>query len=130
MKRYILSIFAVIIAVGMAAFTAPENDNKAVANYSFYYMAPGGTDFSQPAVQNKNNWKSAPSPLPTCTGSNKACRIDIVDTYTELDGTGKRVFKTSGSSIVDIVAEEGSTEELYVPIVASSTGLHSKIDRQ
>lgn len=128
MKRYILSLIAIVFASGMTAFTKTESDVAPDATYTFYYIAPGGTDFSQLAVQNKANWISNPGTLPTCNGANKACRVEVTDTYTDLDGSGVRVFKTSGS-VANIVADEGNMANLYVPIVASSTGLQGKTDR-
>ncbi len=128
MKRYFFGLIAILFATGMVAFTKPGLNKKTLATYTFYYIPPGGTDFSQSAVQNKANWISNPGTPPTCNGAAKACQMEVTDTYTELNGSDVRVFKTSGS-VVNIVADEGNTANLYVPIVASSTGLQGKTDR-
>lgn len=128
MKRYFFGLIAILFATGMVAFTKPGLNKKPLATFTFYYIPPGGTDYSQPAVQNKANWISNPSIPPICDGANKACEMEVTDTYTELNGSDVRVFKTSGS-VVNIVADEGNTADLYVPIVPSSTGVQSKKDR-
>ncbi|MEO6733992.1 MAG: hypothetical protein ABIN01_22410 [Ferruginibacter sp.] len=128
MKRYIFGTIAVIIATASLAFTNKSTTTKPLSSHSFYYMAPGGTDYSQTAVQDKANWISNPGTVPTCSGTAKACRIEVNDSYTELNGSSIRVFKTSGN-VAEIVAGEGSVPELNVPLEQSSTGLDGTTDR-
>ncbi|MCW3090005.1 MAG: hypothetical protein JWP81_1074 [Ferruginibacter sp.] len=127
MKRYLFGIIAVIIATASVAFTSSHSVTKPLTSHNFYYVAPSGL-YTELAVENKANWISNPGTIPTCSGSAKACTIAVNDNYTELNGSGVRVFKTSGN-IANIVAEEGTSQDLFVPIVLSSTGLDSKADR-
>ncbi len=82
MKKYILSIFAVILAVGMVAFTTPEKRNLAATHvFEFNQALPYTID----NVTEPLNWEykgEFPSEQ-LCSGSNKACRLAVTDDYVD-----------------------------------------------
>jgi hypothetical protein len=121
MKRYLTGIIAVVIAIGMAAFTAPAK--KPLSTSTFRYTL--GT-YTQPQVQDNNNWVSGAS---LCGGTaNKACQMEVDDTYTHLDANNKRELNTTGSVIV-IKAKFGVAGTDYVPNPSTSTGISSPVDK-
>jgi hypothetical protein len=125
-RKYGIGLLALVIAVAAVAFTKPEK--KPFTSHTFYYVAPGGTDYSESSVENKVNWTSNLMSPPTCNGSNKACQIDVDDNYTETV-SGVRVFKTTGVFIAQIAAQPGGGSN-YVPIDGSpSVGVTDKADR-
>lgn len=124
-KKFLPSLLAVVTAICALAFkagdSAPFQDT-----HTFYYTAPDGS-YAEEDVEDKANWSSNPSATPTCSGSAKACRMQVDDTYTE-DVGGVRVFRTSGS-VANINAVVGSGSN-YVPSTSSpSVGIISKADR-
>jgi hypothetical protein len=121
MKRYITGILAVIVAAGAVAFTAPA---KKIPNATFtFHYTP--TSFGQNDVETNNNWISGAS---LCAGDqNKACQMEVTDTYTHLDGSN-RVLNTTGSIIV-IKAKLGANGSDYVPNPSASTGVPSASDK-
>ena len=123
MKRYITGIIAVVIAIGMAAFTAPAK--KPLSTFTFRYTP--ATNYSQLQVQDNSNWVSGAS---LCAGQeNKACQMEVTDTYTHLDANNNRVLNTTGNVIV-IKAVLGADGSDYVPNPSTSTGIPSAIDKQ
>jgi len=120
MNRYLTAMAAVIIAIGMAAFTAPSK--KHVTTYTFRFTPATST---QPQVETNGNWVSGAS---LCGGTaNKACQMEVDEAYTHLDGS-TRVLNTSGSVIV-IKAKKGANQTDYVPDPAASTGISSATDK-
>jgi len=71
MKKYFFGIVAIGLAIGFTAFTAPS---KKFATVTVVFDG-------DPLVQNEVNdptlWKVIT--VPTCSGSQKACRFDIDD---------------------------------------------------
>jgi hypothetical protein len=122
MKRYLTGIIAIVIATGMAAFTAPAK--KPLSTFTFRYTP---STYSQLQVQDNSNWVSGAS---LCAGSaNKACQMEVTDIYTHLDANNNRVLNTSGNVIV-IKAVTGANGSDYVPYPPSSTGISSPVDKQ
>jgi hypothetical protein len=122
MKRYITGIIAVVIAIGMAAFTVPAK--KPLSTFTFRYTP---ASYSQLQVQDNSNWVSGAS---LCGGpANKACQMEVTDTYTHLDANNNRVLNTTGNVIV-INAKLGKDGSNYVPDPSSSTGISSPVDKQ
>lgn len=120
MKRYITAIVAVVLAIGMAAFTAPHN--KPLSTFTFYYTP---STFTQTEVQTNSNWISGSS---LCGGTaDKACQMQVTDTYTHLENN-TRVLNTTGDVIV-IKAVPGKDGTDYVPDASSSTGISTPVDK-
>ena len=121
MNRYLTAMAAVIIAIGMAAFTAPPK--KSATTFTFRYTP---TTYTQPQVETNSSWVSGAA---LCGGTaNKACQMEVDEAYTHLDGS-TRVLNTSGSVIV-IKAKKGANQTDYVPDPSSSTGISSPIDKE
>ncbi len=122
MKRYITGIAAVVIAVTAVAFTVPIHTSPK-ATFTFRYT-PG--TFTQLQVQTNSNWVSGAA---ACGGAaNKACQMEVTDSYTHLDANNNRVLNTTGSVVV-IKAVPGAAGTNYVPNPPTSTGIPSKIDK-
>ncbi len=122
MKRYVSGIAAIIIAVSMVAFTAPEK--KPLATFTFRYTP---ATYTQPQVQDNSNWVSGAS---LCAGpANKACQMEVTDTYTHLDANNNRVLNTTGNVIV-IKAVLGANGSDCVPDPNTSTGISNPVDKQ
>lgn len=122
MTRYLSGIVAAVFAIGAVAFTAPKN-NGPLATYTFYYTPT--TNYSQPQVQNNNNWISGAS---LCGGvPDKACQIEVANSYTHLNGS-IRVLNTTGNVPV-INAKLGADGTDFVPDPSISTGINSATDK-
>ncbi len=120
MKQYITGIIAVVIAIGMAAFTAPAK--KPLSTFTFRFTP---ATYTQPLVETNNNWVSGAS---LCGGTaNKACQMEVDEAYTHLNGSD-RVLNTSGSVIV-IKAKKGVNGTDYVPDPTASTGISSSTNK-
>ncbi len=121
MKRYLAGSLAVIFAIAAAAFTVPSKHSPSAA-FTFRYNSPS---YTQPDVQTNNNWISGSS---SCSGAaNKACEMEVLDTYTHLQGS-TRVLNTTGNVIV-VKAVLGANHTDYVPNPATSTGIQSATDK-
>lgn len=122
MKRYLTGLLAIIVAAGAVAFTAPKH-KVPLSTFIFHYTP---TSFSQTDVQSNNNWTSGAS---LCVGvQDKACQMDVTDTYTHLDANNNRVLNTTGSVIV-IKAKLGAAGTDYIPDPSNSTGIPSASDK-
>ena len=116
MTRYLTGILAVVIAIGAVAFTTPS---KHFTMVTFTYTPPTSGDYSQPSVQDKDNWDPAPT---SCqTGSQRACTLEVNSTHTTGGGTEL-------SSDVSITAAEGSLPGKYY--VSGGTNISSFQNKQ
>lgn len=114
MARYILGVMAIAIALGTIAFNPATKSVKKFASTTFFYEP---ASYGQTAVQTKTNWKSNITPPQPCAGTaNKACKMDIDDKYSHLEGT-VRVLNTSTAqgSVLSISAITGANSTDYVP---------------
>lgn len=95
MKKYILSIFAVVLAVGMVAFTAPSQStvkqDLGVLNYYFQFTGTHG-DESEPGEWQEIS-KTAYDNL-ACMGGSKGCRITTISVDNPSDPLGDRVISS------------------------------------
>jgi hypothetical protein len=121
MKNYLFKYIAVLFAVAAVAFT--KIPKVPTATFPFHYIA---STYAQSDVQNNSNWASG---LIVCSTPpfNKACLIQVTDTYTHLVGT-TRVLNTTGNVLI-IKAIHGVNGIDFVPDVASSIGIASKSDK-
>lgn len=101
MKRYILGLLAVVIAVSSVAFKAPA---KKTATKLFAYS---GANYQEANVENPANWTYIGSANPNCSVSNiKACEIEVNDALVNPDNTLPSSFS--------IIATASSTNVFYV----------------
>ena len=124
MKRYIFSLLAAIVALGAISFTKPSVKLSPSTSYTFYYVAPGGTSYTQANVEVESNWKTAPSPIPSCLGTNKACSI-VVDAA-NTSGTGSARTLTFN---LHAKAGAGGGANGYVPDLTMTTEIISNVNR-
>lgn len=90
MKRTMFGLMATIIAFGAVAFTKKDAGTESILNSTFYYVAPSSGDYTLASVETESNWKTAPSPIPTCSSTpNKACSIVVDNTNTTGSGTSR-----------------------------------------
>ena len=125
MKRYIAAGLAIILAFMAAAFTKPAG--KPFATFTFHYTP---TSYGMTTVQTNSNWMSGAG-TGCGTDQNKACQMEVTDTYTHADGLGNRLLNdaNSGGSVISIIAKKGANNSDYVPNPAASTGVPSAIDK-
>jgi hypothetical protein len=81
MSRYILSFFAVIIAISLAAFTAPNRNTDPVTDYYFAFDIANHTP-TQTNVEDPANWLQV-SDLSGCNNKDQvACKIRVAESST------------------------------------------------
>ena len=124
MKRMIFGFVAVVVAAFAVAFTTPAASSK-VTDFTFYYVPPTSNDFSQSSVQNEANWKVAPSPVPSCTGLNKACSI-VVD---QANTTGSGASRVLDFQLIAMQGDRHVSTE-YIPDAGATLEIKSSINRQ
>lgn len=133
MKKYVFGLVAMVMAIGMVAFTEKGKSDKKVklrATTNFYYFPPEENDYSEESVEDKDNWKSIGGDPLDCTNTpEKACLIEVNDDYTELDVNNVRVFRTS-VMVANIIAQPGNADPAdHIPDLSLSTGLDGKSDK-
>jgi hypothetical protein len=82
LRKYGIGLLAFVIAVGSAAFTAPEKSH--LPGTHVFEFNPTLT-YTVANVSNSSNWEyigETPSES-LCTGMNKACRIAVADAYVD-----------------------------------------------
>jgi hypothetical protein len=92
MKKYLLGLFALVLAIGFSAFNL-----KPFATTMYYH----GPSFLQSDVQNKTNWNTTPQEC--IEGFDKACQVSVAD---NLISSGAFI------STVTLEAEAGSSAAL------------------
>ncbi|MEO9020991.1 MAG: hypothetical protein ABI237_14860 [Ginsengibacter sp.] len=83
-KKYGIGILSIVIAVAMAAFTTPKKTHFA-ATHVFEFTPPAMNGYSVSNVEATGNWEylgEYPSQQ-LCSGSNKACRVKVTDSYVD-----------------------------------------------
>lgn len=93
MSRYILSFFAIVIAISLAAFTKPESPAKPLTDYYFAFdianHAPTQTNVQTPAY-----WLQV-SDLTGCDNQDqRACKIEVPESTTN-SGTPRTLKSTT-----------------------------------
>lgn len=107
MKRYISGLIAVVIAIGMAAFTSEKpSSDKSLASVRFQFNNTSLGE-SQPS-----NWIYAPSAL--CAGQNQACVIEVPDQVVTQVGSSfvidaNKLNATYGFSTLPMVSDANGT---------------------
>lgn len=91
MKKYLLGLSAVVLAIGFSAFSTVKEKSFANITLTFDYI--GHDVFDQADVETEGFWKENVTP-PTCNGSNAACTI-IVDQSNTTGTPGSRVLDAS-----------------------------------
>jgi hypothetical protein len=115
MKKYILSIFAVVLAVGMVAFTAPEKTNFA-ATHVFEFNSTNGYEDQDVADITKWEYEGETSEVLLCNGQpTKACKIVLSDEDVDQSVSPMRIKNT-----VVITPQESSIDQNYVEDLLTS----------
>jgi hypothetical protein len=93
MKKYLLGLFAIALAVGFSAFTTKHHiANKKALFTTYFYTPSSGSGEGSTASYSLND--------PGCEGSALPCQIDAptVDQHIDLDAV---VAGTSGQTVLD-----------------------------
>jgi hypothetical protein len=90
---YLAILMGGILAIATSAFAKMPKAKTVDTNYAFEYNGP---DYSAANVQDVSNWTYNASP-DACSGSQKACTIEVPDTY--VDNTGPSPVLESTISI-------------------------------
>lgn len=120
-RKYFSGLLAAFLAVAMVAFTPSEKEPALQSTSTFYFVPPGGSDFTEDAVEDIDNWTTAPSSTPSCSGANKACRIVVSNS--NIDENGKLNFE------LNAMQGENQVEEEYVPDQLNTPEIISQVDR-
>jgi len=105
MKKYLLGLFAVILAIGFSAFTKPT---KKASSTDFFYAINSGVDLTdETAVENTSNWTSVLDET-GCGASTKACKFrsdqsSLSNITIDAVSTGTFYAVTAGGSSVNIL---------------------------
>lgn len=93
MKKYLLGILAVVVAVGTFAFTKPPKNEKKFTDFIFQFDL-ANFPATQPNVQDPANWLLV-SDTSGCTPllQQKACKIRVAESDTE--GTPRHLKSTA-----------------------------------
>lgn len=113
MKGYISGLFAVIIAISLAAFTQPDSPKSNLADYFFEFDIANHTP-TQANVENPSNWVQVNDLIGCNNLDQMACKIKVPESTTN-PGT-PRTLKTS--TIIN--ADEYLTTGVYYVISGGS----------
>jgi hypothetical protein len=111
MKKYFLSISAVVIAVLLVAFTQPKNSSTEEDMYVFEFDHTQTGGYAEGNVENESNtyWKYIGKNLSLCDSDpTKACRVAVTSSYVNNPTT------PTALSGVTIQADESSSGIAYV----------------
>lgn len=115
MQRYITAILAIVIAIGMAAFTNPV---KNLDMLTFIYSPQNPGDYSQQSVQDKSNW--IPGTASCSDDLDKACSLQVPLEETTNSGT------ELGPDVTITSEEGGDANAFYVTGGANVSDIHNK----
>lgn len=85
LRKYGIGLMAIIIGIGMAAFTAPKKTHLD-ATHVFEFDGLHNT-YTVGNVQTTSNWKYVGEDELLCEGEDKACRIKVTDDYVDQSST-------------------------------------------
>lgn len=120
--KKIIPLFAIAIGLVLAvAASGFREETKTDPDlYSFEFLAPGGTDFSDDAVMDVSNWHFTSNDDP-CNGLVKACKITVTGGYK----TGSNPATYALSSSINIQAAENGSGVARVTAIADQNGSYS-----
>lgn len=111
-RKYGIALVAVVIAVTMAAFTAPK---KSLISGTHVFEFNPTLTYTVANVETTGNWEylGEISSFPLCSGTNKACRVAVADAYvdnpsdpTELSGvTISAGLSPAGKAVVTSITD-------------------------
>jgi hypothetical protein len=136
MKKYLLVLTAVVLAIALNAFTSPQKTSR-VNYYSFEYLAPGGS-YSEANVENESpsNWgygilvtgpvdfQHACFPIT----EEKACEIIVTEAETVLLPGGARRLRVAADGRTNVVTINATTAGLHANTYMVSFVLSPTID--
>lgn len=106
-----------VLAVATSGFKEGRQGNR-MDTFTFQYVPPTGDPhpYSVTNVQDKTNWEETGTP-PSCSGSQKACMLNVPDTYVDESGGTPEL----GSNF-SITATESSSNVAYVSNTTAGSG--------
>lgn len=113
MKRYLMGIAALVLAIGFTAFT-----NRPMANVTLTFT---GSPSDQSQVENENLWQEGTTSCPS--GNNKSCTMEVDINYTKLLPPANviRVLDVADIVLGSVAHNVGGTD-YYTPTQASGSG--------
>lgn len=117
--KKILPLFAIAIGLALAMATSGFREGPETV-FSFVFVAPGGTDFSDDAVMDEANWDYT-SDNNQCTGFVKACKITTGSSY--VTGSSPATYALDPS--ISVQASENGAGVARVTGIADQTGSYS-----
>ncbi len=121
MKKYFLSMSAVVIAVLLVAFTQPAKHADQVDMYVFEFDATQTGGYAEANVENESNtyWKYVGKNLSLCDNDpTRACRVAVTSAYVNNPTT------PTALSGVTIEASESTTGIAYVTSITDQPNNH------
>jgi uncharacterized protein YxeA len=107
MKKYVLGLVAIVLAVGFSAYTKPAKNNKLFSKTFFYSIQTYGVN----DVQDETKWATNNTDPGFCnSGSQRACAFTIPDAYAN---------GTALASGVEVIASQDASGNYYVSDVRS-----------
>lgn len=115
MKKYLLGVFAIALAVGLSAFTsakkAPAKSAK-TTNYYWFYVnkslkTPSAniSDSDATFIDVTTDDPTPPSGSPSCSSSNYDCLIYFTD-VNKVTANGDGTYHINGSKLPDLVVTQ------------------------
>lgn len=127
MKKYFLSISAIVIAVLLVAFTQPTKNADQVDMYVFEFDHTQTGGYDEANVENESNtyWKYIGKNLSLCDNDpTKACRVAVTSSYVNNPST------PTALSGVTIEATESSTGIAYVTSMTDAPSINQLSNKQ
>jgi hypothetical protein len=121
MKKYLLGLSAIVLAVGFSAFTKPVKKDKAFATVILTFI---GDPLVQSQVADETLWVEAASH--SCTLVNdKACAMEVDESF--LTGTAPARYLDVNQIDVDGIPGVSGAIDGYIPVQVGGSGIISAI---
>ncbi|MEJ8841492.1 hypothetical protein WG954_03800 [Lacibacter sp. H375] len=127
MKKYLLSMSAVVIAVLLVAFTQPRKSATQEDMYVFEFDHTQSGGYDEANVENESNtyWKYIGKNLSLCDNDpTKACRVAVTSSYVNNPTT------PTALSGVTIQATESSTGVAYVTSITDAPSINQLSNKE
>lgn len=118
MKKYLLSMTAIVLAVVLFAFTKPVKKANQVDMYVFEFDGTTSGGFSETNVEDESNahWKFVGLNQSLCANTDtRACRVAVTSAYVNNPST------PTALSGITIDADESSSGIAYVSSITNPT---------
>lgn len=125
MKRYLFGIFAVAIAISLAAFTTPEKPKNPPVDFYVFEFNPN-VAYTENNVETESNWIYKGLNQSMCDNNNeKACRVKVVQSYVN-DPTGSPTLKTDAA--IDATLSGSTAHVTNIAGTASGNAYSNQLD--